>query len=136
MSKRAVKAPAGQGVPAGRRMPIQTLPPFDLGNLTETATDDEARAYYRQWAGWEVTYRSDLNMTIFGELASKSTARIVKALSLVVTGWNFVDENGEPLPQPNRDNFTKLGLSDELISLLMVGYAEALKAPKATAKPS
>lgn len=119
-----------------RRMPIKTLPPYDLGNLAEAVaeTDDE-RAYYAGWAGWEVTYRSDMTMTIFTELGSRDNRQRVHALSLIVTGWNFVDEAGNPLPQPTRENFGQLGLSDELITLLFIGYAQALKAPKGTAKP-
>jgi hypothetical protein len=116
-----------------RRMPIQTFPPYDLGDLAgrERLTDEE-QAQAERWRGWVVTYRSNTLMSSVAELRSGDRRRMVAALAVVVAGWNFVDEQGNELPQPTRETFTSFGLDDDLLVTLAYGYLEQLRAPKAT----
>ena len=119
--------------PSGMRMPVQVSPPYDLGDLAtrEDANpgDDEL---YGKWRGWTVTYRINAATSAAHEFASADWDRSFAALSSVIVGWNFVDTEGKPLPQPTRDNLFRLGLPDELLIAMMLGFMQVLHVPKAT----
>ena len=113
-------------------MPVETFPEYDLGNLADrdTATEDD-RAKFEKWRGWKVVYRANIYTSAVHELRSGDVDRAMAVLASVILGWNFVDEEGNPLPQPTRSNFYGLGLPDDLIAALMYGFAEVFANPKA-----
>lgn len=49
------------------------------------------------WAGWTFTGRTNPTMSVLDNLISGNYGRIIEALDQLVIGWNFVDEQGEPL---------------------------------------
>jgi hypothetical protein len=69
-----------------RKMPVRTRPV----QLKE------------QWAGWEFTARMNPPVCVFEDIASGDFARIVDGMTLVIVSWNWVNEVGEPLPEPSR----------------------------------
>ena len=118
----------------GRRaMPVAAFPEFDLGDLvTGESVEESDRPKYEQWRGWKVTYRSNIITAIMSEIRSGQQSRIVAALARIVLAWNFVDEDGEPLAQPTRQNFAAFGLPDDLLVALTYGFLECVRLPKAT----
>jgi hypothetical protein len=54
------------------------------------------------WEGWNFTARMNPPVCVFEDITSGEFARIVDGMALVILGWNFVDDNGEPLPAPTR----------------------------------
>jgi hypothetical protein len=50
------------------------------------------------YEGWEAEVRSNPPMRVFESLLSGKIETIRDALIAVVKSWNFVDEEGEPLP--------------------------------------
>lgn len=118
-----------------RRMPVRSLPPFDLGRLAERdGLGDAAKALAETWRGWTVTYRDHATMAMVQAINSGDVRHKLEFLGRIVAGWNFVDEAGEPLPQPSRDSFMSLALDlpDDLLIAMIEGYPEALAAPKET----
>ena len=55
------------------------------------------------WLGWSFTARMNPPVCVFEDIASGDFTRIVDGMALVITIWNWVDEEGEPLPQPTRE---------------------------------
>jgi hypothetical protein len=53
-----------------------------------------------EWEGWEFTARTNPTMATLEEMGSGDIRRICGALGKVVTEWNFVDEDGNPLINP------------------------------------
>lgn len=52
------------------------------------------------WEGWEFEARTNPTMGTLGDLSSGQFERIITGLANTVKGWNFVDEDGQPLPNP------------------------------------
>ena len=60
------------------------------------------------WLGWEFTARTNPPLKLFGDLASGEFDRIIASLAKVLISWNFVDEEGLPLGEPNEDTVGEL----------------------------
>lgn len=52
------------------------------------------------YAGWNATLRTNPPMRVLTEFSSGQFDRILSALREVVIDWDFVDEEGQPLPAP------------------------------------
>jgi len=51
--------------------------------------------------GWEFTARTNPPVKLLRTLTAGDIGGIIDALSQMVLGWNFVDEEGEAIPAPN-----------------------------------
>ena len=67
-----------------------------------------------EYEGWEFEARINPPLSVFGDLSSGEFVRIAPALTKIVRSWNFVDEEGKPLPNPSIDTINELPL--ELIT--------------------
>lgn len=72
----------GAGAPAIRRMPVKTA---------VVRLDGD-------YAGWEATVRVNPRLSIYDELVGGDLAQTQQVLAALLRAWNFVDEEGEPLP--------------------------------------
>jgi hypothetical protein len=52
------------------------------------------------YEGWRAVVRTNHRFGVLLDMESGDTERVVAALAKIVLEWNFVDEEGEPLPQP------------------------------------
>ena len=77
-----------------------------------------------EWVDWKCTVRTNPPISIFGDISSGDFERIVRALSKIILDWNFVDENGEPLPKPDVATINEVPL--ELITVIANRYVEEL----------
>ena len=106
-----------------RRMPVKT------------ATLDVALEGYE---GWSFTIRSNPKQKTIDALFSKETEQLRDALNTLVVAWNYVDEEGQPLPLPRDGGLAEC--TDELIdatwSALIDWLKEKYSAPKVSEKPS
>lgn len=68
-----------------RRMPVKTQK-IQLGG---------------EWDGWEFTARTNPSISVFDKLTSGDFHLICEALGECILGWNFVDEEGEPMLPPD-----------------------------------
>lgn len=53
-----------------------------------------------EFEGWDFTGRINPKMSTLDDISSGIFRRITAGLAEVVLDWNFVDENGAPLPSP------------------------------------
>lgn len=53
------------------------------------------------WVGWEFTARVNPKMKTFSKITSGEFDQIIAGLSELVTDWNFVDEEGNPMGHPS-----------------------------------
>jgi hypothetical protein len=53
-----------------------------------------------EWEGWSFTARTNPPMGIISDMSSGEIDLITESIARVITDWNFVDEEGEPLPIP------------------------------------
>lgn len=73
------------------------------------------------WAGWTFTGRTNPTMATLDDLISGNYGRIIDALDKLVSSWNFVDEEGQPLP--DLAEARKDGTSRELMGRLTLDLA-------------
>lgn len=108
--------------PEPRRMPIKT-------RTVELDGD---------YAGWSATVRTNAPFSNFlqlsqlsgddGQAALKALAEIYSLLPKLIFGWNFVDEEGEPLPC-NAEGFAQLP-ADLLVQLISAVNGAGADDPK------
>ncbi len=60
------------------------------------------------WDGWAFTVKTNPNMEVVADLLSGNLDRMMEAAGRVIVAWDFVDENGDPLPQPAEGGIKKL----------------------------
>ncbi len=83
------------------------------------------------YAGWWATVRTNLKIRTFKELIAGDLDRSTKALSQILLAWNFVDEQGQPLPSP-ADPAAIEELTGEQVKLVVDKYVELVnKVPPA-----
>ena len=51
--------------------------------------------------GWRVTMRLNPSTAVWDDFSSGDTERYDSALAVLILDWNFVDDNGNPLPLPS-----------------------------------
>jgi hypothetical protein len=81
---------------------------------------------------WRVTVRLNPSWRLLEDdlrraLAAGDTARFAKALTRIILDWNFVDEEGEPLPVSEEG---VSALPDDLLAALVQAYFQARQPPK------
>ena len=67
-----------------RKMPVKTKP---------IQLDGE-------FEGWEFTARVNPPMSFVAKLQSGDPMEVMRGVGMLIYSWNFVDEEGEPLPVP------------------------------------
>jgi len=85
------------------------------------------------WEGWNFIARTNPTLGMFADAASGNFDRMAEALSTMVVEWNFVDEEGNPLPQPSEEGATSmlpLDLTSVVISAIMDRIAKLPNASK------
>lgn len=53
-----------------------------------------------EWEGWSFTARTNPTMGTLDDLTCGVFSRVIDGLAATVLEWNFVDEEGQPLPDP------------------------------------
>lgn len=76
------------------------------------------------YEGWEFEARLNPPLSVFGDLASGEFVKIAPALSKVVRSWNFIDEDGVPMPNPTMDLINELPL--ELVTEMSNKFISAI----------
>jgi hypothetical protein len=61
-----------------------------------------------EYEGWHFLARTNPVIGVFGDIASGDFERIIRGLSLIIREWNFVDEAGEPMPEPSLEAMRNL----------------------------
>lgn len=85
--------------------------------------------------GFELTVRTNPPLRVINLLASQEIGDLILALSEIILDWNFVDEEGEPLPPPSQETIAELPM--DLVVLIAEHYQEAVnRLPPPTRKPS
>ncbi len=112
----------------GRVYPVAPVPPRRMPIKTRVVELDG------DYAGWRATVRTNApfaNFLRLSQLSGEDNAATVKALGEVyamlpklVHGWNFVDEDGEPLPC-NAEGFAQLPTDLVLALVGAIGNAGA-----------
>lgn len=81
------------------------------------------------YPGWHVTVRLNPRSSVYDQLVSFEDGAWWPALGQIVQGWNFVDEQGEPLPLPSEVASEKdLDLPVGVMTFLFTRYLEAVRA--------
>ena len=60
------------------------------------------------WEGWWFITRTNPPMQVIADLLSGNLDRMMEACKGIVLEWNFVDENGDPLPSPKEGGIYKV----------------------------
>lgn len=83
------------------------------------------------WEGWNFSARMNPPVRVFEDIASGDFARIIDGMTTVILSWNWVDENGEPLPDPSRVIIANNIPIDLLTSAANAWVAEMTNVPPA-----
>lgn len=87
------------------------------------------------YTGWTVTLRINPRSSTYDDLVSGDEVRWWVAFGLVVSSWNFVDEDDVLLPLPGEVMSEKeLDLPIGLLSFVLTRYIEAVRAASAVPK--
>lgn len=78
------------------------------------------------YEGWSATVRTNPRSIVLDEFGSEDFMRIRKALAQIVLTWNFVDEDGEPLPAPDAGGVD--ACPPDLIGVLIQAYTQHVQA--------
>lgn len=85
------------------------------------------------YAGWEATIRTNIPVRVLEDMRSGEVDRIQAAVAGIVQSWNFVDEQGEPIPvEPDRIG----DLPIDLLGALIEGVRDKTQIPKGTSGSS
>jgi len=76
------------------------------------------------YEGWWYEARTNPKLKFFSDVASGDFDRMVGGLSNIIVRWNFVDEEGEPLPQPKDGGVAEMSL--DLVNIVASSYVEEL----------
>jgi hypothetical protein len=79
------------------------------------------------YEGWTATVRVNVPMQQYEKLFARQTR--YEAMAEVVQGWNFVDDDGEPIPITPEGIGANVGL--DLFKMLLEKVDEAIAAPLA-----
>jgi len=79
------------------------------------------------YEGWSATMRVNPPMRVMDELRSGDIPRYRAALAEVIFAWNFVDDDGRPLPLP-KDGIEWDALPFDLEARLIREYGRAIEA--------
>jgi hypothetical protein len=89
--------------------------------------------------GWLAELRLNVRARTYDAFLSQERDEFWAAFSEIVVGWNFQDEDGQPLPLP-RDGLGPRDLPIDILNTLVLRYVEAMAdsaaIPKARAERS
>ncbi len=73
------------------------------------------------YAGWKFTGIVNPPLNAIEDLTSATIERMKKGLTrIIVAPWNFVDEEGKPMPDPSLDTIGELPI--DLVSAISTAY--------------
>lgn len=110
----AREEPSRPGNRAERRMPIRTA---------TIALDGD-------YAGWTVRMRTNPPLSAFEQFTSGSFRQIREALTTLLLDWNFVDEDGAPLPLDGGVEHLPVDLLEQLIDKYVAAMNTRTAVPK------
>ena len=75
------------------------------------------------YEGWQFTAVVNPPLRVIEDLGSGEISQIVKGLAKVlVPPWNFVDENGDPFPDPSEDVILEFPI--DLLAVISKAYSD------------
>jgi hypothetical protein len=77
------------------------------------------------YAGWQAELRLNVRARTYDAFLSQDRDEFWSAFTEIVCGWNFLSEDGEPLPLP-RDGLGPRDLPIDLLNTLVLRYVEAM----------
>ena len=92
----------------GRKMLVKT---------TEIKLEDE-------YEGWNFVAIMNPKMKVLDSLSSEGISSTISGLAGILSSWNFVDENGEPLSEPSVESIGEL--TSDLVGKVTEKYLEEL----------
>ena len=84
------------------------------------------------YEGWTCRVRANPRLGILDDLTGNDSSRVLPAMEHICRAWDFVDENGEPLPQPGDGGVREL--TSDLIQELLQRYTDMLTAAASVPK--
>ena len=78
--------------------------------------------------GWEFEARLNPPMSALADVSSGNFDRIIAGLSKIIRKWNFVDDDGQALPEPTPASIAEL-CSDAAIATAKAYAEEVSKLP-------
>jgi len=89
--------------------------------------------------GWQVEMRLNVRARTYDHFLSQERDEFWSAFSEIVQSWNFLNEDGDPLPLP-KDGLGPRELPIDILNTLVLRYVEAMAdsaaLPKARASTS
>ena len=77
------------------------------------------------YEGWHAELRLNVRARTYDDFLSQDRDRFWAAVSEIVVGWNFLSEDGEPLPLP-KDGLGPRDLPIDILNTLVLRYVEAM----------
>src|SRR5215831_8511575 len=77
------------------------------------------------YSGWSAEMRLNVRARVYDDFLSQEQDKFWTAFGLIVQAWNFVDEDGEPLPLP-KDGLGPRDLPIDILNTLVLRYVEAM----------
>ena len=81
-----------------------------------------------EWEGWQFTARLNTPLQAVADIASGDVDRMMKGLARIVLAWNFVDEEGEPMPPPDEHTIGLLPM--DLVNVISARFSREMAPPK------
>ena len=78
------------------------------------------------YEGWEFEARLNPPLKVFGDLSSGEFARISPALAKIAIRWNFLNEDGTPLPEKPTLEIIEENINLELATQMANKFVEKL----------
>jgi len=82
---------------------------------------------------WFAVMRLNVRARTYDDFLSQDRDQFWRGFSEIVQGWNFTDEDGQPLPLP-RDGLGPRDLPIDLLNTLVLRYVEAMNSSAAIPK--
>lgn len=77
------------------------------------------------YPGWWAELRLNVRARTYDDFLSQDKDLFWQAFSSIVVAWNFLDEDGEPLPLP-KDGLGPRDLPIDILNTLVLRYVEAM----------
>jgi len=87
------------------------------------------------YEGWTFSARLNFPCGLLDDFSANDPSRLMSAAGQLIKNWNFVDEEGNPLPQPSAESIRLLPI-DLLNKMLTAVVTEAQKLPPQSSRPS
>jgi hypothetical protein len=77
------------------------------------------------YPGWQAEMRLNIRAHAYDEFLSQDPDKFWSAFTDIVIGWNFVNEDGTPMPLP-KDGLGPRDLPIDVLNTLVLRYVEAM----------